>query len=252
MTVNRNGLVKALRTGEATVTALYKGQKFTCDITVKDIECSHEDTEEVILRDATCTQNGLEAVRCIECGKDLDMITIPATGHEWETVVSKKATCDKDGVSYEKCANCGTKKRGSEEVIEASGHKFTYKIVRRATTSRTALVQESCSVCKKKGASKVYPAIEFKPQLNLKAKTLPAGNEVKILIRDESGSVLSCSKKLSDMDKAYYGKVIKWSSSNPDVATVDSEGNVTAVSPGTAKISVKYYTKTLSCIITVR
>ena len=50
----------------------------------------------------------------------------------------------------------------------------------------------------------------------------------------------------------YYGKVIKWSSSNPDVATVDSEGNVTAVSPGTAKISVKYYTKTLSCIITVR
>lgn len=139
-----------------------------------------------------------------------------------------------------------------EEVIEASGHKFTYKIVRRATTSRTALVQESCSVCKKKGASKVYPAIEFKPQLNLKAKTLPAGNEVKILIRDESGSVLSCSKKLSDMDKAYYGKVIKWSSSNPDVATVDSEGNVTAVSPGTAKISVKYYTKTLNCIITVR
>lgn len=114
------------------------------------------------------------------------------------------------------------------------------------------LVQESCSVCKKKGASKVYPAIEFKPQLNLKAKTLPAGKEVKILIRDESGSVLSCSKKLSDMDKAYYGKVIKWSSSNPDVATVDSEGNVTAVSPGTAKISVKYYTKTLSCIITVR
>ena len=103
-----------------------------------------------------------------------------------------------------------------------------------------------------KGASKVYPAIEFKPQLNLKAKTLPAGNEVKILIRDESGSVLSCSKKLSDMDKAYYGKVIKWSSSNPDVATVDSEGNVIAVSPGTAKISVKYYTKTLSCIITVR
>lgn len=252
VTVNRNGLVKALRTGEATVTALYKGQKFTCDITVKDIECSHEDTEEVILRDATCTKNGLEAVRCIECGKDLDMITIPATGHEWETVVSKKATCDKNGVSYEKCANCGTKKRGSEEVIEASGHKFTYKIVRRATTSRTALVQESCSVCKKKGASKVYPAIEFKPQLNLKAKTLPAGKEVKILIRDESGSVLSCSKKLSDMDKAYYGKVIKWSSSNPDVATVDSEGNVTAVSPGAAKISVKYYTKTLSCIITVR
>lgn len=29
VTVNRNGLVKALRTGEATVTALYKGQKFT-------------------------------------------------------------------------------------------------------------------------------------------------------------------------------------------------------------------------------
>lgn len=97
VTVNRNGLVKALRTGEATVTALYKGQKFTCDITVKDIECSHEDTEEVILRDATCTKNGLEAVRCIECGKDLDMITIPATGHEWETVVSKRQPATKTG-----------------------------------------------------------------------------------------------------------------------------------------------------------
>ena len=45
---------------------------------------------------------------------------------------------------------------------------------------------------------------------------------------------------------------VKWTSDNPDVATVDKSGKVTAVSEGTANITAEVYGKTTTCAVTVQ
>lgn len=44
---------------------------------------------------------------------------------------------------------------------------------------------------------------------------------------------------------------VKWTSDNPDVATVDENGKVTAVSEGTANITAEVYGKTATCAVKV-
>lgn len=45
---------------------------------------------------------------------------------------------------------------------------------------------------------------------------------------------------------------VKWTSGNPDVATVDENGKVTAVSEGVANITAEAYGKTATCAVTVQ
>lgn len=45
---------------------------------------------------------------------------------------------------------------------------------------------------------------------------------------------------------------VKWTSDNPDVATVDKSGKVTAVSEGIANITAEAYGKTATCAVTVQ
>ena len=47
------------------------------------------------------------------------------------------------------------------------------------------------------------------------------------------------------------GTEVTWLSDNPEVATVDANGSVTAVSPGTANVSVTAVSLSATCKVTV-
>lgn len=71
--------------------------------------CSHKVAGESVIKDATCTEDGVKKVTC-ELGDyahTYDVI-IPATGHDEEKVAAKDATCTSDGNdAYWVCDTCG-------------------------------------------------------------------------------------------------------------------------------------------------
>ena len=72
----------------------------------------------------------------------------------------------------------------------------------------------------------------LRPKLNKTKITLTLGNTVDLHVRNTTKSV-------------------RWSSNKPSVASVSSDGDVTAVAPGKAKITAKVAGKKLTCRVTV-
>ena len=69
--------------------------------------CKHEETEWVVVKEATCTEKGEKAEFCVMCDAKLNKETIPATGHtpgEWE--VTTPATCTEKGEKVLACTVC--------------------------------------------------------------------------------------------------------------------------------------------------
>ena len=107
----------------------------TCGTTgSKEVTCSRcdfKDTKEipatgnhaygdwVIVKEATCTEEGLRTQTCANCG-DVKKEVLPKADHTWnEGEVSKQPTCTEDGIKTFTCTVCGDTKT---EVITATGH----------------------------------------------------------------------------------------------------------------------------------
>lgn len=79
----------------------------------------HEAGEWTVLKEATCTNRGLEVKTCTVCGDSLEQRAIPALGHqygEWE--ITKPATETEQGERQRICGVCGEKEI---EVLAATG-----------------------------------------------------------------------------------------------------------------------------------
>ncbi|MCL1974807.1 MAG: protein kinase, partial [Firmicutes bacterium] len=85
------------------------------------------------------------------------------------------------------------------------------------------------------------------PPLTTIAVTEVKLNRTSLLLDIGSGYKLSATVSPIDASE----KSLQWSSSNPAIVEVDSSGNVLAVGPGTATITVKCGGEKASCIITV-
>ena len=73
----------------------------------------------IIVKEATCTEEGLKVNYCVIDGEQLDSETIPAAGHifgEWST--EKEATVLANGARSRECAVCGVKETQSLPQIE--------------------------------------------------------------------------------------------------------------------------------------
>lgn len=78
---------------EVTGTNIYSGNAtaFTSEkvTNIKDCEevgLTHQPSSWILIKDATCTETGLEVKTCEVCGKTLDTSDISATGHHYENV----------------------------------------------------------------------------------------------------------------------------------------------------------------------
>ena len=139
----------------------------------KEVTCSRcdfKDTKEipatgnhaygdwVIVKEATCTEEGLRTQTCANCG-DVKKEVIPKVDHTWnEGEVSKQPTCTEDGIKTFTCTVCGDTKT---EVITATGHAWSDWEVKTPATCETEGQEERH--CTNEGCTevefKVIPAL---------------------------------------------------------------------------------------------
>ena len=139
----------------------------------KEITCSRcdfKDTKEipatgnhaygdwVIVKEATCTEEGLRTQTCANCG-DVKKEVLPKVDHTWnEGEVSKQPTCTENGERTFTCTVCGDTKT---EVITATGHAWSDWEVKTPATCETEGQEERH--CTNEGCTevefKVIPAL---------------------------------------------------------------------------------------------
>lgn len=130
----------------------------------KEITCSrcdYKDTKEipatgnhaygdwVIVKEATCTEDGLKTRHCQndDCN-EVESEVIPATGHtfgDWK--VTTPATCETEGQEERTCESC---KETETRVIKALGHEFVdYTYNNDATCEKDGTETAKCTRCDK-------------------------------------------------------------------------------------------------------
>lgn len=123
----------------------------------KEITCSrcdYKDTKEipatgahaysdwVIVKEATCTEEGLRTQTCDVCGDVIEEV-IKATGHTFgEWTVTTPATCDTEGQEERTCESC---KEIETRTIPALGHDLKEEIVKEPTCGEAGSKKISCT-----------------------------------------------------------------------------------------------------------
>lgn len=125
----------------------------------KEITCSRCDFKEVteipatgnhaygdwvIVKEATCTEEGLRTQTCANCG-DVIKEVIPKVDHTWnEGEVSKQPTCTENGERTFTCTVCQETKTEVAEDLPAIGHNWSDWEVKDATCTEDGLKTRHC------------------------------------------------------------------------------------------------------------
>ncbi len=104
------------------------------------------DTEEVIAKAATCTEDGYSGhVRCKNCDYTLNKDIYPATGHAMETVSAQVPTCTEAGWSeHSACSKCDYTVGKTD--IPATGHNESL-VVTPPTCTEEGYTTHTCLTC---------------------------------------------------------------------------------------------------------
>ena len=102
-----------------------------------------------VIKEATCTEDGLVEIRCSECNKFLGAQTIPKTGHtDGEWMITKEADCVQTGKKVLTCAVCEEELDSAE--IALTEHNFEESTLSSKNgCNEITTVKRICSVCKK-------------------------------------------------------------------------------------------------------
>ncbi|MBR3835843.1 MAG: Ig-like domain-containing protein [Clostridia bacterium] len=229
-------------------------------------------------KDPTCTEAGYDKVICNDCGAEVSKQDIPVLPHKAVDTVIKDAECLEDGYVRTVCS-CGH--IITEKVLEATGHNY-YDDIHPATCTEDGYRRKVCRYCQDIQPGTTSPATGHKwlAWTTIKEPTVSAEG-IKRRICDNCGAdeeksipklvvnakevVLTTEEVSMNYDQtlrlfanvlpedAAYSTVIYWESSNPDVATVDEEGQVHATGVGTATITAKTANgKSDTCTVTVK
>ena len=82
---------------------------------------AHHDPSLIKTTAPTCTTDGYDTVKCLNCKLIYNINYVSATGHSFgDWAVTKKLTCTTDGVETRRCGKCG---ETETRTIKAQGHK---------------------------------------------------------------------------------------------------------------------------------
>ena len=118
--------------------------------------CDFKDTKEipatgnhaygdwVIVKEATCTEEGLRTQTCANCGDVIEEV-LPKVDHTWnEGEVSKQPTCTENGERTFTCTICQETKTEVAEDLPATGHNWSDWEVKDATCTEDGLKTRHC------------------------------------------------------------------------------------------------------------
>ncbi|MBR2834865.1 MAG: hypothetical protein IKE43_04015 [Coriobacteriales bacterium] len=100
---------------------------------------------EVLLEEATCTEEAVYRVHCLRCGYTTTLTT-PALGHDWgEWDVIQEATCTEAGILTRECLRCGEEETA---YLPALDHDFVVtEVIQEATCTEAGIQRCTCSRC---------------------------------------------------------------------------------------------------------
>ena len=123
---------------------------------------SHEYT---VITEATCTENGVKAFKCIDCDEfDMDNSAVINAAHRWGTefVVDTPATCTTEGSKSVKCTVCDAVNESTVTTIPTTAHVWAsgVSIIKPATCTEDGILSIKCTGCDeiKPDTSVVIPA----------------------------------------------------------------------------------------------
>ena len=120
-------------------------------------KADHTWNEGEVSKQPTCTENGERTFTCTVCG-DTKTEVITATGHAWsDWEVKTPATCETEGQEERHCTNEGCTEV-EFKVIPALGHDLKEEIVKEPTCGETGLKNVTCSRCDYKEENVEIPA----------------------------------------------------------------------------------------------
>ena len=234
----------------------YNGGEVDMLMPIGDPSEDHTGVTLVKTVEATCTESGCEYYHCTDCGEDFD-VELPPFNPEGHSYEASHASCTDTYIEY-RCTICENVKREaktptqhsfkaepfdcSDESVEyyctvcgewkqegrtPSAHKWTdWDMVKAPTASSDGQKTRSCTVC---GRSET--------------KTVPAGSASKYIEGVSLGDFELNYKSSAVIEAEVLGGAgaqykVKYSSSAPEIASVDNSGNVTANKKGSAVITV--------------
>ncbi len=217
----------------------------------------------------TCTAGGFTIKYCADCGYSSIIDETDAKGHDFEVTETVEPTCTAKGYSVYTCKNCGISYNSDE--VACKSHSFTDKVI-APDCAHTGYTIHTCSDCGFALIDSETPASAHTPGewicedpatgkyvrrcencyklLDTKTVSLISGNggeggeggngnNINPNI-DENG-VLNIGYGKTEQLRMYSDGIeasqVVYSTSDPKVVTVDSEGNVTAVGPGEATVT---------------
>ena len=175
----------------------HKGQENVecalCGHVLKTIEhemLPHSFGEWTTAKEAGCEETGTEERKCSVCGKT-ETREIAALGHDYgEAVVTKEPTCVEKGVKTQTCKKCG--KEITEE-IPMVDHKFgAWKTAKPATCEEKGTEERKCSVCGAKEVEVIAKVETTKPAKPEPTQPSKPGTENK---KDETTNKTDTPKK---------------------------------------------------------
>lgn len=203
----------------------------------KEVTCSRcdfKDTKEipatgnhaygdwVIVKEATCTEEGLRTQTCANCG-DVIKEVIPKADHTWnEGEVSKQPTCTEAGERTFTCTVCQETKTEVAEDLPAIGHNWSDWEVKDATCTEDGLKTRHCQNdgCKEV-ESEVIPATGH--TFGEWTVTTPATCETE---GQETRTCADCNETETRVIKALGHEFVDYTYNND--ATCEKDGTETA------------------------
>ncbi len=147
--------------------------------------------------------------------------------HKYISKITTDATCEKDGLKTYSCLFCT---ETYTETIPATGHNYgSWIVITPATTTSAGKKQHTCKNCKKVEE-------EIIPQLPADAVVV---DKATIALNYKASATITANKDVT------------WTTSNPLVAVVDSNGNVYGNGVGTAVITATNGSNSATCVVKV-
>ena len=172
----------------------------------------------------TCIAKGYTTHTCSACHDSFVDSYVDALGHDYKAVVTKP-TCTEQGYTTYTCSRCNDSYKA--DYVPAKGHTDgEWKVTKQPTLTSEGIRTLYCSVCEKVIRTESIPKL-----------TQGRVHSVKI---DDVSLNYKKSTTLKPAIKADNGVkyTVKYESSNPKVATVDQNGNVTATKRGSGSATI--------------